>query len=95
MITPNLLSIIPPDSKPLNVSIRLPDDLNERKNLIKITGDNPKFNSEPSHFGMEIKKEKLEDNGGVVKLERELKDELKEPLKTELIIPVPKVRRYI
>lgn len=92
IITPKLPSAVPSETKPLNVSIRLPDDLNERKNLIKMTSENPKFNSDSARFGAEIKKEKVEDSNGVIKTEKDIKEDVKETIKTELIIPVPKVR---
>lgn len=63
---------------PLNVSIRLPDDLNERKNLIK--RNLVEFNVDCT---TEVKKE-------VVKLEnveKDVKEEVPEKFKTELIIP--------
>lgn len=80
--------VISTEPMPLNVSIRLPDDMNERKNLIK--RNLVEFNA------AEVKKEpvKSENSGGSnssIKTEKEsVKDEVKEipeKFKTELIIP--------
>lgn len=70
--------ILPEPMNPVNVSIKLPDDLNERKNLIRKSLDlsekEIKFTPEP------IKAE--------VKQEEPIKTEIKEEnIKTELIIP--------
>lgn len=84
---------------PLNVSIRLPDDINERKNLIKrnIEHSNElkdvKFNTEPVKFNNELKKEiKVESvQQPINKNEKDIiKEEMldiPEKFKTELIIP--------
>lgn len=64
---------------PLNVSIRLPDDMNERKNLIKRNLEQTE--SKDLKFGMDAKKEPS-------KIEKEVKEEAPpEKYKTELIIP--------
>lgn len=80
------------DSTPLNVSIRLPDDLNERKNLIKRNIDQEikdvKLSPENYKFSQDLKKEVKVDSN-LVKLD-EMKEDLKEvpdKFKTELIIP--------
>jgi arginine-glutamic acid dipeptide repeat-containing protein len=71
---------------PLNVSIRLPDDINERKNLIKSTPE-----VKDLKFGSDVlKKETSKSEPIANKVEKEVKDEVKEipeKFKTELIIP--------
>lgn len=77
--TTSLTSNKPIETTPLNVSIRLPDDMNERKNLIKRNLDHTdlkdvKFNADS------IKTE--------LKKPQDIKEEQKdEKFKTELIIP--------
>lgn len=73
---------LPAEQMPLNVSIRLPDDINERKNLIK---RNLEHSDKDTKFAVEIKKEQpLKPE----KIEKEvLKEEIVEKYKTELIIP--------
>lgn len=86
-------SVITSES-PLNVSIRLPDDINERKNLIKRNLDHPelkemKFTQDGVKFNSELKKE-LKTENPTLKIEKEIKDEIMDmpdKFKTELIIP--------
>lgn len=40
-----LQSVVPGEPMPLNVSIRLPEDMNERKNLIKRLGNYNEFSN--------------------------------------------------
>lgn len=68
---------------PLNVSIRLPDDMNERKNLIK--RNLVEYNLEPPlKCVAEVKKESVKIENGTLKPEKDMKEEFKP---AELIIP--------
>lgn len=82
---------------PLNVSIRLPDDINERKNLIKrnIEHSNElkdiKFSTEVVKFNSDVKKD-IKIENPPIKTEKDVKEEIvdnniPEKFKTELIIP--------
>lgn len=81
---------------PLNVSIRLPDDLTERKNLIKrnlehADSKDTKFSAEATKINSEVKKEN-------VKTEMEVKEENKDipdKFKTELIIPKVTIKEEV
>lgn len=71
--------VIVPEPMPLNVSIRLPDDINERKNLIK--RNLVDFNVDV------VKKDPIKIDNGAIKPEKEEVKEVPEKYKTELIIP--------
>lgn len=78
---------------PLNVSIRLPDDLTERKNLIKRNLEHAdpkdvKFNPEAAKINSDVKKE-------IVKSETEVKEDLPDKFKTELIIPKVMIKEEV
>ena len=107
VITTNKVpTIVGSEPTPLNVSIRLPDDINERKNLIKrnlVSHSNDMKFSDTIKFGADVKKElgkvdcqiPLKSDRDVTAIKDEQKVDMPDKFKTELIIPKVTMEKVI